>query len=107
MRTESIAPSDAQLNHTAPETPVLRARGHIPVLDGVRGLAVLLVIVHHFAFGPDPNYPRWAGRMLSHVVSLGWTGVDLFFVLSGFLITGILLDARGSAHYFRDFYARR
>jgi len=107
LQNESIEPTDVQLNSAAPDSPAMRAEDHIPVLDGIRGLAVLLVIVHHFGFGTDPNYPRWAGRMLSHLVSLGWTGVDLFFVLSGFLITGILLDAKGSAHYFRNFYARR
>ena len=107
VQNESMAPCDVQLNHAALDTPALRAWARIPVLDGIRGLAALLVIVHHFGFGTDPSYPRWAGRMLSYVASLGWTGVDLFFVLSGFLITGILLDAKGSAHYFRNFYARR
>lgn len=107
VQNESMAPCDVQLNHAALDTPALRAWARIPVLDGIRGLAALLVIVHHFGFGTDPSYPRWAGRMLSYVASLGWTGVDLFFVLSGFLITGILLDAKGSEHYFRNFYARR
>lgn len=63
---------------------------HFPALDGLRGVAILLVIAHH------------AGLLAS-----GWIGVDLFFVLSGFLITGILVRAREDPHYFRNFWARR
>src|SRR5262249_25738791 len=54
----------------------------IPALDGVRGLAILLVMLHHFL-------PERGAGVLS-MLRLGWVGVDLFFVLSGFLITGIL-----------------
>lgn len=85
----------------------LRMGKHLPVLDGIRGIAVLLVLMHHFGLGGTPDYHRWAGKLFFSVVSVGWAGVDLFFVLSGFLITGILIDAKGASHYFRDFYARR
>jgi peptidoglycan/LPS O-acetylase OafA/YrhL len=73
-------------------------------LDAIRGLAILVVTLYRFGGG--------AGGMASAVghswvVEFGSRGVDLFFVLSGFLITGILFDAKGKSHYFRDFYARR
>jgi peptidoglycan/LPS O-acetylase OafA/YrhL len=75
----------------------------IPGLDGLRGLAVSLVLAVHFVRSPDTGPWSLVGR----VASSGWIGVDLFFVLSGFLITGILLDTRGDRCYFRSFYARR
>jgi peptidoglycan/LPS O-acetylase OafA/YrhL len=92
----------------APATPATIdvASSHYVQLDGLRGLAILLVIVFHFSLmhagfrGDDPGF-------LLQVAQLGWAGVDLFFVLSGFLITGILVSARSRAHYFRNFLGRR
>jgi peptidoglycan/LPS O-acetylase OafA/YrhL len=74
-------------------------------LDGLRALAVVAVIVYHArpslgVTSPIAHAWQWVGVA-------GWVGVDLFFVLSGFLITGILLDAKGDPHYFRNFYVRR
>ncbi len=74
----------------------------IPALDGVRGLAALMVLFCHFWF-----WDVWKGRWWYEVAHSGWLGVDLFFVLSGFLITGILLDTKGKTNYFREFYRRR
>jgi peptidoglycan/LPS O-acetylase OafA/YrhL len=91
--------------------PLLRpasASGRIPALDGIRGLAIGLVLLWHGFFGALtalPNHP-----LASRVIALGrlsWSGVDLFFVLSGFLIGGILLDAADSPRYFVPFYMRR
>jgi peptidoglycan/LPS O-acetylase OafA/YrhL len=73
----------------------------IPELDGVRGVAILAVLAYHFSL--PPGMPH----VLSNALGLGWSGVDLFFVLSGFLITGILMDTRTSGNYFSSFYARR
>src|SRR5580698_2898121 len=71
----------------------------IPQLDAVRGLAVLLVLLHN-----TDIYPALHLQLIS---VNGWMGVDLFFVLSGLLITGILLDTKQSDGYFSNFYARR
>lgn len=72
----------------------------IPQLDAVRGIAILVVMLHN-SISKYPSLP------LQSVFSKGWMGVDLFFVLSGFLITGILVDAKESEGYFKNFYARR
>ena len=79
-----------------------------PRLDGVRGIAILLVLVCHLTQygGIGPNGP-WADRTWKALTLPMGFGVDLFFVLSGFLITGILLDTRDGPGYFKTFYARR
>jgi peptidoglycan/LPS O-acetylase OafA/YrhL len=92
--------------NTASAPAVSPLRGHIPELDGIRGFAIVLVMLCHFI--PHADHPgSIIGRLFFFMVRAGWSGVDLFFVLSGFLITGILLDDRGDRHYFRNFYARR
>ena len=85
---------------TVPE----RGRRTLEALDGLRGLAVLAVMTVHFE-----RFVPGVGALvpLKQLATYGWAGVDLFFVLSGFLITGILEQTKGAPNYFRSFYARR
>jgi peptidoglycan/LPS O-acetylase OafA/YrhL len=87
----------------APEQ-VLRA-GRMASLDGIRGIAVLSVIAYHAM--EINSEVHGAGYIWRAFINSTWAGVDLFFVLSGFLITGILLDTRDAKGYFRSFYVRR
>jgi peptidoglycan/LPS O-acetylase OafA/YrhL len=78
-------------------------RSFVSAFDGLRAIAVLLVVWYHVH---DVVQPAALGAFTA-VARLGWVGVDLFFALSGFLITGILLKTRNSDQYFRNFYVRR
>lgn len=75
----------------------------LPALDGIRGLAIVLILALHFF---DVAVP-FASKAVSVFKTWGWVGVELFFVLSGFLITTILVTSKGRPRYFRNFYARR
>jgi peptidoglycan/LPS O-acetylase OafA/YrhL len=77
----------------------------IPALDGLRGIAILLVLLCHAVFEYQPRSAFFSDLLV--VGRLSWSGVDLFFVLSGFLIGGILLDSKDSPRYFKTFYVRR
>lgn len=101
-------PGEEELNlGSSPSNPAgetIRFKGHIAELDGLRGVAILLVLFHHlwpFIW----SHP--ALTIISRASHVSWIGVDLFFVLSGFLITGILLDSREKPGYFKNFFARR
>jgi peptidoglycan/LPS O-acetylase OafA/YrhL len=92
--------------------PASAGAGHVAALDGVRGLAVALVLAFHFGtVGIAPIRVVTAADAVDlsvfRLFSLGWIGVDLFFALSGFLITGLLLDDVGRPGYYRRFYTRR
>jgi peptidoglycan/LPS O-acetylase OafA/YrhL len=79
----------------------------LPTLDGLRGIAILLVLLSHHTLYSEMSTTTLLDRAYQRATLAGWIGVDLFFVLSGFLITGILLDLKGSSRFFRTFYARR
>ena len=79
-------------------------KSRFPALDGIRALAIIMVFALHYGGGTH------GGPILNSVNQLrlrGWIGVDLFFTLSGFLITGILYDTRTDSQYFKRFFARR
>jgi peptidoglycan/LPS O-acetylase OafA/YrhL len=101
MTENPLAPAPHRKNNGQRET------SRIPELDGLRGIAILLVVACHYvgsaAFQTPSSFYSW----LSRFAILGEYGVDLFFVLSGFLIGGILLRARTSPSYYRPFYIRR
>ena len=78
-----------------------------PQLDGVRGLAILAVLFSHASTIIRVFSTQGFGRQIANLTVPGWGGVDVFFALSGFLITGILLRGRGSKEYFKSFYIRR
>jgi peptidoglycan/LPS O-acetylase OafA/YrhL len=86
--------------------PILRPQ--MPELDSLRGVAILLVLFCHGYFWSNGT-GGLSGLAKAFVLATwpGWLGVNLFFVLSGFLITGILLDSKPKEHYFRHFYIRR
>jgi peptidoglycan/LPS O-acetylase OafA/YrhL len=102
---DSAASSTTVASAQTPRRPLGSLHAHIKSLDGLRGIAILLVLSYHFfPFSPAHGF---LGNWLNGIIRLGWSGVDLFFVLSGFLITGILFDSKGGQNYFRNFYARR
>lgn len=83
----------------APARPVWLPE-FIPAFDGLRGIAILAVLLYHC-------HPRLQGTPFEAFIVWGWSGVSLFFVLSGFLITGIILDAKSSPRFYANFFARR
>jgi peptidoglycan/LPS O-acetylase OafA/YrhL len=93
-----------------PSSPPTEAliRTFMPELDTVRGIAVLgVVLLHGFYWQyAGLSFSPWARRFMA-ATQPGWSGVNLFFVLSGFLITGILLDSKNKPHFYRRFYTRR
>ena len=85
---------------TTDNTLTTGTKARVPQLDAVRGVAILIVMVHNISL----KYPVLGSEVWT---KNGWMGVDLFFVLSGFLITGILLETKGTEKYFENFYVRR
>jgi peptidoglycan/LPS O-acetylase OafA/YrhL len=92
-------------NTTKAATPSTNER--ITELDGLRGVAILLVLSFHYINNQLWNAQSSIGKALCKATSFGWVGVDLFFVLSGFLIGSILIKNKGSKNFFSTFYIRR
>src|ERR1051326_5721537 len=100
----SLPPAHEPKSERIPPAPW--ALDHVPALDGVRGIAILIVLVHNASFIVETP-EGWALKVEKAMAAGGWAGVELFFVLSGFLITGVLLSTRHNGHFFRNFYIRR
>ena len=92
---------------TSRALPPIDFRARLPALDGLRGLAILAIFLFHYAGGGPQNPSTLPLKVMYGFTRFGWAGVDLFFVLSGFLITGILYDTKDDPRYFRNFYLRR
>ena len=112
MDSTNVMTADGKDVASRPSLPVLKpiaesgiAPRRVPSLDGLRGCAILLVLLYHTIF--STYTASKVMRVIYKMGSLSWSGVDLFFVLSGFLIGGILLDTRDSPRFFKTFYARR
>src|ERR1700730_4909307 len=93
------------------ETKISKCHDHsrVPELDGIRAIAVWMVLIHHVVYGwPNPigTFAHIPTPVLQAIRHVG-LGVDVFFVLSCFPITGILLDTKERPHYFQNFYVRR
>jgi peptidoglycan/LPS O-acetylase OafA/YrhL len=112
MENVSKAVHSVQSGERLPQSfPSSFQQRHVLALDGVRGIAVILVIIHHIgqsfpAFEITSAAERFL-RLWIIITRPGWLGVDIFFVLSGFLITGVLLDTKGRLHFYRNFYMKR
>ena len=96
----------AALDRSRGPAPLIRS--HMPELDSIRGIAVLMVVLFHGFFCAVQEHSfHGPARLLVLVSKPGWSGVNLFFVLSGFLITGILLKSSRGERYYSRFYLRR
>jgi len=107
MKTQTSGESQEVPEATESSTALHGVPERIEELDGIRGFAVLLVLFHHLSQGnPAATGSRSLGIWLA-VTHAGWLGVDVFFALSGFLITRVLLGTKGRPRYYRNFYMRR
>lgn len=108
----SVSSADIPVTRSPPSGDTVQPRKprltHIRELDGIRGIAALAVFFHHVCFTSiQPQHWGPSIRGLYHLSTYGYTGVDLFFVLSGFLITSLLIQDRSSTAYYRNFYWKR
>src|SRR3954463_1771165 len=92
---------------TTPDLLALQNHDRVPALDGLRGLAVLCVMLFHFGTASGLPAGTAATKKRIGLLCNPWSAVDIFFALSGFLITGILLREKKEPGYFTRFYMRR
>jgi len=92
---------------TSPDRISALIKGYMPVLDGYRGIAIFLVFLHHCVPKGEVTSSGFLNSFYKGLMDSTWCGVDIFFVLSGFLITGIILDTCERPNFFRNFYIKR
>ena len=109
QNTKEVVPEHQAAASTPLNDLPLPRLGHLPELDGIRGIAALMVFFHHMCYiGINPA--GWTSGIvgsLYRLTSVWDTGVDVFFVLSGFLISSLLIRDRQSPAYYKDFYWKR
>ncbi|HTH53861.1 MAG TPA: acyltransferase [Edaphobacter sp.] len=106
---KEVGPEDRAVADARSVDSRLPRLGHLPELDGIRGIAALLVFFHHLCFTGVP-VAEWNSSLihgLATAASFGDSGVNVFFVLSGFLITSLIIRDRESPDFYRDFYWKR
>jgi peptidoglycan/LPS O-acetylase OafA/YrhL len=109
QNTKEVVPENHAGTTTRPDDLLLPRLGHLRELDGIRGIAALMVFFHHMCF-VSFNPTGWTYgivSMLHNLTSVWDAGVDVFFVLSGFLISSLLIRDRESPAYYKDFYWKR
>jgi peptidoglycan/LPS O-acetylase OafA/YrhL len=84
-----------------------RSTTQIPIFDGLRGSMLMLIMLVHFRSLEQPRPGMWLEQIWHFGLDMALVTLPVFFVMSGFLITRILLDSRESSSYFRTFYSRR
>jgi peptidoglycan/LPS O-acetylase OafA/YrhL len=106
MQATELSPTPQAVHPSIPSAGT-NVGDRIPGLDGVRGFAIILVLLWHYVAMPLTHQPGGGLNFVRQILGVCWSGVDLFFVLSGFLLGGILIENRNSPNYFRTFYLRR
>ena len=106
-QVESARVRASELGEVRRAPSVGPSSGRLLQLDGLRGIAISLVVLYHYISLATPAARNGIVAYSQAAFQMGWSGVDLFFVLSGFLIGGVLLDAKDSNRYFKTFYLRR
>lgn len=106
-RSQEVCRGTSGDRPTTSDSLALQNHDRVPALDGLRGLAVLCVMLFHFGTASGLQADSYATKKLIGLFCNLWSGVDIFFALSGFLITGILLREKTEPGYFARFYMRR
>jgi peptidoglycan/LPS O-acetylase OafA/YrhL len=107
LKTAHHTANDVGISGSSSSEAFPLLRKHMPELDVLRGLAILMVVIYHGLYWSGVVSSSRVGTLIVKASVSGWLGVNLFFVLSGFLITGILIDTKNRPAFYRRFYFRR